>query len=119
MGNQEILSDIKHLMGISEDAESYFDEDLIIHIASVLTILTQLGIGPSQGFFFTGTETWNDFIGDVDVDLSAVRSFVYLKVKLMFDPPISSSTLQAFKDLISELEWRLNVSVDPLGSSEV
>lgn len=113
MGDEYILLDIKHLLGIAEDPDNYFDKDLIIHIGSVLLVLTQLGIGPSNGYSFTGKEKWSDYLGDDLSNLAAVRSYVYLKVRLLFDPPNNGSTMQAIKDLISELEWRLNIVVDP------
>lgn len=109
-----ILTSIKKLLGLTEDYE-YFDEDIKIHINSVFSILTQLGVGPSDGFIITGkTETWNDFIPDSDrVKLDMVQSYVYLKVRLMFDPPTSSFLIEAMNRQISEFEWRLNVAVDP------
>lgn len=113
MGNEEILVDIKHLLGISDDSNDYFDDDIIIHINSVLLILRQLGIGPTDGYIFTGKETWAQYLGENRSDLAAIRSYVYLKVRLMFDPPTNGTTMQAIKDLIAELEWRLNVTVDP------
>lgn len=109
---ESILDDIKNLLGIKEITA--FDNDLIIHINSVFMILRQLGIGPVTGFSITGyDETWSDFLsGDLAL-LESIRSYVYLKVRLIFDPPSSGSVMNAFKELVSELEWRLNVAVDP------
>lgn len=112
-----ILTSIKKLLGIAEDYE-HFDQDLIMHINSVLSILTQLGVGPSKGFSIEDENaTWNDFIPE-DKRLSSIRSYVYMKVKLLFDPPLSSSVMESMNRMISEFEWRLNVAVEPTRSNE-
>lgn len=106
-----ILLSIKKLLGIGDDYE-YFDKDIIMHINSVLMILNQLGIGPSAGFFITDESTvWDDFITDVS-NLEAIKSYVYMKVRLMFDPPSSSFVINSIENQIKELEWRLNVMVE-------
>lgn len=105
---ESILTSIKKLLGISEEY-THFDADLIMHINSVFLILTQIGVGPSKGFSISDeTAKWTDFIQD-SIRLGAVKSFMYLKVKLLFDPPSSSSVMEATNKLIAELEWRLNV----------
>lgn len=107
-----ILDSIKKLLGIPSEAIE-FDTDILIHINSVFSILTQLGVGPSSGFSIEDSSAeWSDFIGD-DVRLSDVKSFVYLKTRLLFDPPASSAAMDAMNRMASELEWRINVSVDP------
>lgn len=112
-----ILTSIKKLLGIAEDYE-HFDQDLIIHINSVLSILTQLGVGPSEGFSIEDENaTWNDFIPE-DKRLSSIRSYVYMKVKLLFDPPLSSSVMESMNRMINEFEWRLNVAAEPTQSNE-
>ena len=112
-----ILTSIKKLLGIAEDYE-HFDQDLIIHINSVLSVLTQLGVGPSEGFSIEDENaTWKDFIPE-DKRLSSIRSYVYMKVKLLFDPPLSSSVMESMNRMISEFEWRLNVAVEPTQSNE-
>lgn len=114
--NGSILNTIKKLLNI-DSSENSFDTDIIIQINSSFTILRQLGIGPKEGFRITGSnEQWSSFI-DNDEMLDAVKTFVYLKVKLAFDPPLNSSLLESFERQIKELEWRLNVSVEsePLG----
>ena len=112
-----ILTSIKKLLGIAEDYEN-FDQDLIIHINSVLSVLTQLGVGPSEGFSIEDENaTWNDFIPE-DKRLSSIRSYVYMKVKLLFDPPLSSSVMESMNRMISEFEWRLNVAAEPTQSNE-
>lgn len=108
---ESILTSIKKLLGIAEEY-TQFDDDIIMHINSVFLNLTQLGVGPSEGFLIEDdTATWDDFIGDSN-QLQAVKSYVYLKVKLLFDPPLSSSVTESMNRMISELEWRLNVAVE-------
>ena len=107
-----ILTSIKKLLGIAEGYE-HFDADLIMHIKSVLTILTQIGVGPSEGFYITDkSNTWNEFIPE-EYNLELIKSYVYLKVRLLFDPPQSSSVMDATNRMIEELEWRISVTVDP------
>ena len=104
-----ILTSIKKLLGITEDYE-HFDQDIIMHINSVFMILTQMGVGPADGFRIEDdSATWSDFTSDLKV-LESVKSYMYLKVRLLFDPPTSSSVLDSTNRLISELEWRLNVA---------
>lgn len=106
-----ILTSIKKLLGI-DDEYIQFDEDIIMHINTVFLNLTQLGIGPAEGFFIEDdTAVWEDFIED-NTQLNAVKTYVYLKVKLLFDPPLSSSVIESMNRMISELEWRLNVAVE-------
>lgn len=114
---ESILSSIKKLLGI-EESYTHFDTDLIIHINSVLMVLTQLGVGPSEGFVITGpSETWDKFLPDSNkIKLEATKSYVFLKVKMLFDPPTSSAVMEAYNRQISEFEWRLNVAVDPAES---
>ena len=108
-----ILTSIKKLLGITEEYEN-FDQDIIMHINSAFMILNQLGVGPKSGFSINDkSSTWNEFIPESS-NLEAVKTYVHLKVKLMFDPPLSSTVIEAIKSQINELEWRLNVSVDPL-----
>lgn len=108
---ESILTSIKKLLGISEDY-TQFDADIIMHINTVSLNLTQLGVGPETGFRITDKfDMWEDFIDDT-VQLEAVKSYMYLKVKLLFDPPLSSAVIESTNRMISELEWRLNVAVD-------
>lgn len=108
-----ILTSIKKLLGITEEYK-HFDNDLIMHINSVFMILTQLGVGPATGYSITNvTETWSDFLGTDLSRLEMVKSYTYLKVKLLFDPPTSSAVIESINRQISEFEWRLNVAVDP------
>ena len=101
-----ILASIKTQLGI-DTAVDHFDQELIIHINSNLLSLTQLGIGPKNGFVISGNaETWNQFLGE-RTDLEAVKSLLYFKVKLNFDPPSNSFLMQAIEKTIEELTWRL------------
>ena len=110
---ESILTSIKKLLGIAEEC-SDFDPDIILHINSVLMILTQLGIGPKNGFSIRDDQAlWSDFIPD-DTRLDAIRSFVYLKVRILFDPPQSSVLLDAIKQNLSEMEWRLTIAAESL-----
>lgn len=109
---ESILISIKKLLGINADYE-HFDSDLIIHINSVFMILNQLGVGPPEGFTITNSSsTWSDFVSDT-TKIESIKTYIYLKVRLVFDPPQSSAVLSSMERTISELEWRLNVAVDP------
>lgn len=108
---ESILTSIKKLLGITEEYE-HFDSDLIMHINSVFMILTQLGVGPSRGFSISDKmATWEDFIPS-GANIEAVKSYVYMKVRLLFDPPQSSAVMESMNRMISELEWRLNVEAE-------
>ena len=106
-----ILTSIKKLLGITAEY-TQFDTDLIIHINSVFSIVTQLGVGPSTGFSIHDEySVWTDFLPE-DPRLEMVKTYVYLKVRLMFDPPDRSAVADAMKRQIDELEFRLNVAAD-------
>lgn len=112
-----ILDSVKHKLGGMASDVTYFDDDLIDFINSVFSTLTQLGVGPEKGYSISDdTDRWEDYIGD-DVRLEMVKTYMYLKVRLVFDPPQSGSVLQSINDQIHELEWRLNVAVDPKGEN--
>lgn len=106
---ESILISIKQLLGIDE-AETHFDMDVIIHINSVFSKLKQLGVGPEEKFSIVDDKpVWSDFTGE-DGDYDEVKTYTYLKVKLIFDPPTNSNMLKAMKEEADELEWRLNVT---------
>lgn len=108
---ESILTSIKKLLGIEEEY-THFDNDIIMHINSVFSVLTQLGVGPSDGFVITDeSSTWEDFVEEKQT-IEMVKSYTYLKVKLLFDPPSSSSVMESTNRLISEFEWRLNAAVE-------
>ena len=109
---ESIFKSIKALLGPDADYE-VFDADILIFINTALSTLTQLGIGPAEGFRITGEdETWEDLLGDYK-DLESVKAYIYLKVRLLFDPPSNSTVLNAYQEACKEYEWRLNVAVDP------
>lgn len=112
--NDSILLTMRQLLGIYPvETNDAFDIDLIIHINSVFSILHQLGIGPSNGFAISSTsEKWSDFLGD-STQLELVKSYMYAKVKKIFDPPTSTALMNSLDSLINEFEWRENVAVDP------
>ena len=107
-----ILTSIKKMLGITE-TDKVFDTDIIIHINSVFMTLTQLGVGPSEGFYIEDNSAeWTEFIEDPS-KLQAVKTYIFLKVKLLFDPgSVGSSTLASYERSIQELEWRLNVAAE-------
>lgn len=106
-----ILDSIKKLLGIAAEYKN-FDTDIIIHINSVFMILKQLGIGPEETFkIYDDTAVWEDYITEED-NLEAVKSYIYLKVKQVFDPALSSAVKEANKEMLNELEWRLNIQAE-------
>lgn len=108
---ESILTSIKKLLGITAEY-THFDEDLVMHINTVFMILTQLGVGPSEGFIIEDDSAyWSDFIEDPS-KFQAVKTYVYLKVKLLFDPPLSSAVIESTNRMISELEYRLNTEAE-------
>ena len=109
---ESILTSVKKLLGITEECTD-FDIDIIMHINTVLSILCQIGVGPADGFSIEDSSaTWSEFIED-NSKLEMVKSYVYLKVRMLFDPPTMGAVMEAMKRNINELEWRMNVSVDP------
>ena len=114
--NESILTNVKEFLGVPDEYENY-DQSIILSINSAFSILYQLGVGPDDGFKIDDkTAEWSDFIGDTN-KLETVKTYVYLKTKLIFDPPTSGPMIDAIKVQLSELEWRLNVAVDTGGDS--
>lgn len=108
-----ILDSTKKVLGIDPSYPA-FDQDLIIHINSVFATLHQLGVGPAEGFAIVDkTSKWQDFIGTKTI-LNSVKSYVYVKVRLMFDPPTTSFLQETFNQLAAEFEWRLSVAAEPV-----
>lgn len=102
---QSILKTVRRMIGPDEDYE-YFDTDLIIHINSAFSRLCQLGVGPETPFKIRSTEeTWDEFLPDGH--LEDVKQYMYLYVKLIFDPPASASVMNAYKEQLDKLEWLL------------
>jgi hypothetical protein len=105
---QSILTSVKHMLGLAADY-TVFDVDVIIHTNSAFAVLSQLGLGPPDGFTIVDdTETWEDYIGSTKF-IEMVRTYVYLYVRLIFDPPTTSFAISAFQKQLDELAWRLNV----------
>lgn len=117
VNGESILSSIKKLLGIP-DADKSFDLDISIHINTVFMTLNQLGVGPDKTFSIQNADaTWTDFFED-RMDLNGVKTLVYLKVRIIFDPPSSSSVLEAYNNQITELEWRLNMNCETINKDE-
>jgi hypothetical protein len=109
--DESILTEIKKLLGIG-DEDTSFDKDVIIHINSAFFSLTQLGVGPSTGFRIADkTKTWGEFAADETL-VAGVKDYVYMKNRLIFDPPQTGYLVDAIKSQIEELGWRLNIMVD-------
>lgn len=107
MVKNSILWTIRKMIGGIDSDESPFDQDLIVNINSVFTIVNQLGVGPKDAFSISGEdETWDDFFGDSRV-INLVKSYMYLKTKLIFDPPTTGVLHEAMERQIKEFEWRL------------
>jgi hypothetical protein len=110
-----ILTSTKKVLGIAEDYTA-FDLDIITHINTAFSTLTQLGVGPPEGFMIEdATPVWADFITDGDLQYNSVRSYVFLRVRHLFDPPTTSYLITAAEKQIEELEWRLNVHREETG----
>ncbi len=106
--SESILDSVKKMLGLSEDYTA-FDTDIKIHINSVFNTLQQLGIGPVDGFQIQdASATWDAFLGE-DPRYNSVKTYMYLRVRLLFDPPATSFAITAFKEEVQQLEWRLNV----------
>lgn len=106
-----ILNSIKKLLGIPIEQDN-FDTDIIIHINSVFAVLNQIGVGPSTAFRITDeNDMWQSFTG-TNLNIEDVKTYVYLRVRLLFDPPLSSSVLAAMERTVAELEWRLLIQAE-------
>jgi len=108
---ESILTSIKKLLGIAEEY-THFDADLIMHINSVFSILTQIGVGPAEGFSIKDeSSVWSDFVPEKS-KWELIKSYTYMKVKLLFDPPLNSAVIESINRIIAELEWRIQVAAD-------
>lgn len=106
---ESILNDIKKMLGIIDPEYTVFDADIMVSINAAIGILNQLGIGV-EGFFLTdSTQIWSDLLGESRLGFQLVKQYVYLKTKLVFDPPTSGFVLDSQQQLINELVYRLNV----------
>lgn len=108
---ESILDSVKKMLGI-ESEYTHFDSDIIMHINTTMSVLTQLGVGPKEGYSIAdNTTTWSDYVG-TDKRLEMIKTYFGLKVRLLFDPPMSSAVMESMKQMLSEYEWRLNVAVE-------
>lgn len=106
-----ILDSVKKALGFDSEFTAY-DVDILMHINSVFTILNQIGVGPKEGYMVEDKEaTWQTYTGG-DNNLNSVKTFMFTKVRLIFDPPSTSYAITAMEKVAAELEWRLNVHVD-------
>lgn len=106
--SESILDSTKKILGIATDDTS-FDEDVIMHINSAIAVLHQLGIGPLEAIEITDNTTqWSALLGG-DARLNPAKNVIYLRTKLIFDPPATSAVLTAIQEQINQLEWRLNI----------
>ena len=106
-----IFSSVKKVVGLLGDDDS-FDEDILLHINSVVSTLRQLGLSiPADFYVRDDVQTWRDLLGEFR-DLDLVKSYMTMKVRLMFDPPSSSFGLASMTEMVTELEWRINVLTD-------
>lgn len=113
--DESILSTIKKMLGLAADYEA-FDQDIIVLINSAIMVLRQLGVGPQDGYAISDSSaTWSEYLGEDEALLASVKTYIYLKTKVVFDPPSSSFVLDAMQKQIDEYEWRTNVEVDPGG----
>lgn len=111
-----VLNSIKKMLGMTEDYKA-FDADVIIHINTVLMNLSQMGVVSPESNITGENETWDDIVDNVD-ELSGIKSYVYLKVRLLFDPPASSAMQTAMDNSIKELEWRMYTMRDSIGKAQ-
>ena len=109
MADNSILQDVKRMLGIQPEVDE-FNIDIISHVNGAFFTLNQLGIGPNTPFSIDDTTTWSSFETCVPKDV--VLDYLYMKTKLVFDPPAASNVFEAYKDRISELEFRMNIMVD-------
>lgn len=103
-----ILNSVKKMCGLTEEYKA-FDQDIIIYTNTAFSTLEQLGVGPAGGFAIEDENaTWDTFLGN-DLRLNSAKTYVYLRVRVLFDPPTTSYLISAMNDQIKELEWRLNM----------
>ena len=118
--DDSILTSVKKVLGIPSYYD-HFDRDILLHLNTVMSILNQLGVGPEEGFIVEDdSTTWSDlFDGDIDTNkMMYVKSYVCLRVRLLFDPPTSSGAIDAMERQMRELEWRITVTRDPRDNGE-
>lgn len=117
--NDSILLSVKKMIGIQPEYTD-FDPDIMMHINSAFMVLNQLGLGPTNGFTIKNDyDLWTDFIPEGNKNFEAVKTYMGAKVRLIFDPPMSSVVAEALKETVKEFEFRLNVEAETPSGSEV
>ena len=115
--DKSILTTIKEMLGIEADYD-HFDPVIIAHINSVFSVLAQLGVGSDASFSISNdSTTWGEYLGE-ETRLELIKSYMYLRVRVLFDPPQTGTVMDATDRQIKELEWRINVTVDPKDKEE-
>ena len=115
--DDSILNSTKKLLGIAEDYDA-FDTDIVMHINSVFNTLSQLGLHPTDGFAIEDeSSVWSEYIDNQKL-YNSVKTYMYLKVRLLFDPPTTSFAIESFAKQIAEYEWRINVQIEELNPPE-
>lgn len=110
---ESILDSVKKKCGIESDYDQFDDGDLIDHINSVFSDLNQLGVGPADGFFISDSYvTWSDYLVEDANKLQSVKTYMFLRIKLIFDPPTTAAVLESYQKQIDKFEWRLNVAAE-------
>lgn len=111
--DESILNTTKKLLGLEPDL-TCFDQDILVHINAVLSALTQMGVGPEDGFVIEdATATYEDYLGEEAKNYQDVKTYIYYKVRLGFDPPASSTITNSINDLLAETEWRIWMKANP------
>lgn len=111
--SDSILGTIKQKLGGMDETYTAFDQDIVTSINTALMIATQIGVGPDSGFFVTGeTDTWEDWLGADESRLEAIKDYIYLRVRLLFDPPSNSFLVASIEKQLDMLEWRLNIRAE-------
>ena len=116
--DDSILNSTKKLLGIAEDYDA-FDTDIVMHINSVFNTLSQLGLHPTDGFAIEDdSSVWSDYIDNQKL-YNSVKTYMYLKVRLLFDPPTTSFAIESFAKQIQEYEWRINVQIEEINPPDI
>lgn len=105
-----VLTDIKKLIGFDEDYNA-FDQDIVMQINSALSILKQIGVEVLSNVTLDGSEDWEDILGE-HADIEMIKNYIYMKTKLVFDPPVNGSVMESLKEQIKEFEWRINFEIE-------
>ena len=109
---ESIVNTTKKSLGIDPNDDS-FDSDIILNINTIIFSLSQMGVGPSNGFIVTTIDDkWTDYLMSTTINLEAVKTYIYLKTKLLFDPPTNSTVIENINTTLKELEWRMMLAVE-------